>query len=169
MRPLILVLTFLLSATFMYGQYDEAIKRDGATYNKALVSKDYETYVNMSIPAIVAMGGGKASMISVAKEHEEMYKQNNMSIESIEVEGIGEVYNSKDALHVVIGQRKIIKLGDKRFESISSYLAESKDDGNTWKFLDLEPYDKESLSLFMPDISADLIVPGVGEALEIKD
>lgn len=169
MKQVLLIMSLLLSSYAAGAQYTEAIKRDAVKYNKAYLAEDYDAYVDMSIPQIVQLGGGKASMISVAKEQAEMYAANDMKVENITPEATSEVYQSEAALHVVLAQRQVMRIGDKRFESIVSYLAESADGGQTWTFIDLSAYDKESLMLFMPGISPDIVVPAPQEAMLIKE
>ena len=169
MKQAILILALLLTAHLCTAQYTEAIKRDATTYNEAYLAQDYDTYVDLSIEQIVKLGGGKASMISVATEQAEMYAGSNMKIESLTPEAVSEVYTSGDALHVVLGQRQVISAGDKKFTTLISYLAESLDEGKTWKFIDLTPYDQESLSLFMPGISPDVVVPSPQESVLLEE
>ena len=41
------------------------------------------------------------------------------------------------------------------------FLASSNDDGQTWTFVDLEPYDQESIKTFVPSFSGELEIPKV--------
>lgn len=169
MKHVLLLFALFISTYAATGQYTDAIKRDAASYNQAYLDGDYDTYVDRSIPHIVRLGGGKASMISVAKEQSEMYAANNMQIETIIPEATGDLFQSEGAMHVVLGQRQVMRIGDKRFESIVSYLAESTDEGQTWTFIDLSAYDKESLLLFLPGVSPDIVLPAPQEAMLIKE
>jgi len=165
---LMLVITTVMMSIAQVS-YDDAIKYQADLYNEAFVNKDYDTYVDMTIESIVHLGGGKESMISVVKEQVEMYEGSNINLESIILERMSELYKSKDAFHVILRQRHILKIGETKYLKIANYLGESKDEGVTWKFLDLEAYDEESLALFIPGISPSVIIPSPEETLEIKE
>lgn len=169
MRYLLFVLFVGTLSTVCTAQYDEAIKRDISIYNDAYLTRDYDKYISYSIQSVVQIGGGAELMKNVATEQASLFAQNKMSIKSLSPSWIGEIYQSEGAIHVVIGQDQIMSISGSDFHKTAYFLGESVDEGASWTFIDLEPYDMGSLQVFIPGISNEINVPAKDAALKLED
>lgn len=124
-------------------------------FNNALLNENYDEYVKMMNPAIVKLGGGEELMAKVEEEKMATFSSMGMKYKSFKAEGVGEIVNSGNELQAILTQSVEMGLKDDSFIKTSYFLATSVD-GETWKFLDLEPYDYETVKDYIPNFSDEL-------------
>lgn len=139
----------------------ENMLRDAESFNKAYLDKDFEMFTKMTVPSIVELAGGQEVMIKVAKEQYETMVSSGMKFVSISPNKPSKIMLGGKDLHAIIPQEVITKFGEDQYKKISYYLASSNDEGKTWTFADLEPYDAESIKIFVPSFTGELEIPNV--------
>jgi hypothetical protein len=145
----------------------ENIMRDANTYNKAYLDKDFETYTQMTIPSIVNLAGGFEIMTKVSKEHYKTMLSGGMKFISITPLKPSKIMLGGDDLHAILPQEVVTLLGDDKYKRTAYFLASSSDEGDSWTFADLEPYDSESIKIFVPSFTGELEIPKVEYAQKI--
>lgn len=169
MKTVLSLLLFWGLSLTLQAQYTDAITTAVDKYNKAYMSKDYDAYLDHMIPSVIEVGGGTELMKNVTIEQVEAFAQSKQKIKSIELDSVYNVYHSKDAMHAVFSQTVMIEIGSDTFKKTAFYLGETRDDGETWKFIDLELYDRASLDLFVPGLSTELIIPDPIPTLKVDE
>jgi len=147
----------------------ENILRDAKTYNKAYLDNDFDTFTKMTIPSIVKLAGGAEIMTKVSKEHYKTMLSGGMKFISITPMKPSKIMLAGDDLHTILPQEVLTESGDEEFKRTVYYLASSNDDGKTWTFVDLEPYDSESIKLYVPNFSGELEIPAVEFAKKVNN
>ena len=146
----------------------ENIISDAKSYNKAYLDNDFKVFAAMTIPSIVEMAGGKEVMQKVAKEQYETMVSAGMKFVSISPNKPSKIMLAGEDLHAILPQRVVTKIGEDEYSKIAYYLASSNDEGKTWTFTDLEPYDAESIKIYVPSFTGELEIPDVEYAEIIK-
>lgn len=169
MKTLISTFFALVVSATTYAQHQDIIALEVKKYNQAFLNKDYDTYVSHMIPSVVKVAGGVELMKGIVIDQAEIYDKSKMSIISIEADSIGLTTKGEKVYHAILRQDVIMKIGENKFNKKAYYLAESDDKGKSWTFLDLEPYDQQSLKVFLPSLPEELNIPTAKPALKIED
>lgn len=146
----------------------ENMLRDAKSYNEAYLEKDFKTFTAMTVPSIVEVAGGEEVMVKVSKEQYETMVSAGMEFVSITPNKPSKIMLAGEDLHAILPQRVVTKIGDAEYARVSYYLASSNDEGSTWTFVDLEPYDAESIKTYVPSFTGELEIPAVEYAELIK-
>lgn len=159
------LLTLLLVSFITFGlnaqSQVENMLRDAKSYNKAYLDKDFKKFVDLTVPSIVELAGGAEIMTDVSKEQYNTMVSIGMKFVSISPNKPGKIMLAGDDLHAILPQRVVTKFGDDEYAKTAYYLASSNDDGETWTFVDLEPYDAESIKIFVPSFTGELDIPEI--------
>jgi len=139
----------------------ETLLRDAKEFNESFLQKDFEKHVDYTVSYVVDLAGGRDLMIDNVKSMYEMMTQGGTQYESINALEPGEIITAGKELHAILPQTVINKYGDARFSKTGYFLAVSQNEGKSWTFLDLEPYDSESIKAFVISWSGDLEIPEV--------
>lgn len=162
-------LCFFISMSSLSAQSQvENMLRDVKTFNKAYLDNDFEKFTQMTVPSIVKLAGGEEIMTRVSKEQYGTMVSGGMNFVSISPKKPSKIMLAGEELHAIIPQEVITKMGKDKFKRVAYYLASSNDDGKTWTFVDLDPYDSESIKQFVPSFTGDLVIPPVEFAEKIK-
>ena len=145
----------------------ENMLKDAESYNKAYLDKDFETFTAMTVPSIIELAGGAEVMIKVYKEQYETMVSSGMEFVSISPNKPSKIMLGGKDLHAILPQKVVTKFNDDQYEKIAYYLASSNDEGKSWTFVDLDPYDAESIKLFVPSFTGELEIPEVEYAEKI--
>ena len=146
----------------------ENILRDAKAYNKAYLDNDFETFTEMTIPSIVKLAGGAEIMTKVSKEQYATMLSGGMEFISISPLKPSKIMLCGEDLHAIVPQEVHTKMGDDKYRRVAYYLASSNDEGKTWTFADLEPYDMESIKTYVPSFTGELEIPAVEYAEKIN-
>lgn len=164
----LIILTMVFSSCIMHAQHENQIREDIGIYNKAYLEGDYDKYVKYTIQSVVQMGGGAELMKEVALAEAKLLEESNSKIVDLGPKWFSQTYESVGAIHVVVGQQLTLDIGDDTFVKTSYYLAESIDEGRSWAFIDLEPYNKEVLAIYIPGISEEIVLPELDAAIKVE-
>ena len=165
---LLLALGFISFSLNAQSQVENMLN-DAKAYNKAYLDNDFETYTKMTVPSIVKLAGGADIMTKVSKEQYKTMLSGGMEFVSIKPLKPSKIMLGGEDLHAILPQEVMTKIGDDEFKRVAYYLASSNDDGKTWTFVDLDPYDSESIKLFVPSFSGELEIPAVEYAEKINN
>ena len=163
----LLLLSFLSINLHAQSQVENML-RDAKSYNKAYLDNDFETFTEMTVPSIVELAGGKEIMVKISKEQYETMTSSGMKFVSITPNKPSKIMIWGDDIHSILSQQVVSKMGDDKFEKTAYYLASSNDDGKTWSFVDLEPYDSETIKFFVPSFTGELEIPAIEYAEKIE-
>ena len=164
----VFVFFLLLSSSLSAQSQVETMLRDAKSFNEAYLNNDFKTYVKMIVPSIVELAGGAEIMERVSKEQYKTMTASGMEFISFTPNKPSKIMLGGNDLHAILPQELITKIGGSTFKKTAYFLASSNNDGKTWSFVDLEPYDNESIKTFVPTFSGDLEIPEVEYAEKIE-
>ena len=161
-RNLILSFVFSIICVSVNAQSQvENLLNDVAKYNAAFLDKDFEKVVNMTIPSVVEKAGGTELMTKISIEEGKTIVNSGVYIEKLTPEKPGKIMIAGEDLHAILPQVVTLTVGKTIVKKQAYYLASSSDDGKTWTFLDLEPYDIDSIKDFVPSFTGEIEIPFV--------
>jgi len=164
----LLLLLFITSFSAANAQVELGIATDMKVYNEAYAAEDFDTYLKYTIQSVIQLGGGDKLMKEAYQENKKTADASGIKVLSIEPSWMSPHYESDGATHVVVGQQKVMEVQGQKFVQMVYYLAETID-GQSWMFVSLEAYTKESLSLYIPGLSPELEIPAVDNPLPIRE
>jgi hypothetical protein len=160
MNKILNLLIFTVIACSLHAQSQvETLLNDAKKFNSFFIEGDMDKHIDMTIPSVVETAGGKEIMVANAKESYEMTTKSGVIYETIEPLKPSQFLFAGKDLQSILPQNVITKIGDIRISQKVYFLASSSDEGKTWTFLNLEPYDTESIKTFIPNVSKDLEIP----------
>ena len=137
----------------------ELLLKDAKEFNKAFLSGDFEKYIDLTIPSVIEVAGGKEVMVSNAKASYEMTTKSGITFESINPLKPSKFMFAGRDLQSILPQTIITKMGENKISQKVYFLASSSDEGKTWTFLNLEPYDAASIKTYVPSYTGDIEIP----------
>ena len=164
----ILFMTFISVSIYAQSQV-ELLLRDAKEFNAAFLKGDFDAYVDMTIPSVIEVAGGKEVMVTNAKASYEMTTKSGLAYESIEPLKPSKFMFAGRDLQSILPQRIITKIGKTKISQKVYFLASSSDEGKTWTFLNLEPYDTESIKTYVPGYTGDVEIPVAEQPELIED
>ncbi len=147
----------------------EALVNDAKVFNESYLKADFDKYVDMIIPSVTELAGGKDIMLSNAKASYELSTKSGISTISIEPMKPHKFMFAGRYLQAILPQKVVQQVEETKFSKTVYYLANSGDEGKTWTFLDLEPYDSESIKTFVPSVNDDIVIPTPEEPEVIEE
>jgi len=154
-----IVFMTLLSLSVNAQSQVELLLQDAKKFNKAFLEADFETYIDMTIPSVIEVAGGRDIMLTNAKESYEMTTKSGLKYESVEPLKPSKFMFAGRDLQSILPQTILTKIGETMISQKVYFLASSSDEGKTWTFLNLEPYDTASIKTFVPEYTGDIEIP----------
>jgi len=124
---------------------------------EAIKENDMDKKLALVHPNLIAMGGGEKSYRSILESEKKMMDQHKIKIIKAEFGIPGNIVKAGPELHCIVPQTLFIEFGGEPAEETTNLLAASLDDGETWKFVDLNQHDASSIKVFFPYFSEDLM------------
>lgn len=164
----ILFMTFISISIHAQSQV-ELLLQDAKQFNAAFLKGDFDKYVDMTIPSVIEIAGGKEIMVTNAKASYEMVTKSGLAYESIEPLKPSKFMFAGRDLQSILPQTIITKIGKTKISQKVYFLASSSDEGKTWTFLNLEPYDTASIKTYVPAYTGDIEIPTAEQPELIED
>ena len=164
----ILFLTFISISIHAQSQV-ELLLQDAKKFNAAFLKGDFDKYVDMTIPSVIEVAGGKEIMVTNAEASYEMVTKSGLAYESIEPLKPSKFMFAGRDLQSILPQTIITKIGETKISQKVYFLASSSDEGKTWTFLNLEPYDNASIKTYVPAYTGDVEIPTAEQPELIED
>lgn len=124
------------------------------SFLKSFRDNDLEQYANLSYPGVISYYGGNKNF----REYIQRARTLNRSGASESLEVIQVVHDLTE-LQCVIKKTSGTTIDGRKAQVISYMIGQSKDEGQTWKFVDVAQNSSANLVFIMPDISAKLDIP----------
>lgn len=155
-------LILFLGFSVIAGAQNQFVKNILVSANEnasAMKEKDYAKIMEYVHPNIISLGGGKDLMLTVIESQMTAFTDQNIEIADITYGDPTDIVVAGEELHCVLPQTMSLSMNGQSFSQETNLLAASIDNGETWKFVDLTQYDRESLKIFLPNFNDDLKVP----------
>jgi hypothetical protein len=145
-----LIVAFIFAALAVHAQDSYSTLRPIAEkFSRAIVDYDMELYAKMTYAPIIEMAGGHEIYKDMTKSYKDGMVNAGMMIIESNVDSITQVVMSQNELHCFIRMHQVTKMKENYFEGHTYALAISKDNGETWSFVDLETFDEVGLKDFV--------------------
>lgn len=171
MKKMLTVFTLVLAAMVANGQktIEEVIFADAEAFNQSMLAADYDKYVDYLIEEFVEVSGGRELAKQSAEELFGMYKESGMEYVKLTPLKVEKVVETKDKqLQTILTQELVFKIAGSEFSKKAYFLAVSTNEGGSWKFLDLESHNEESVKMFVPSFSSKLVIPVSESGMEVQ-
>jgi hypothetical protein len=153
----LLLISTALSAQKSWAEVLDQLSIASEEYLNAYITKNWDTYINMTYPNIIEMAGDKTLVIQNAEENIEMYESLGFRIEGINIGDKIESADSSEGIQAIIPAAIIMIEGDQALEVPITLFAISADIGDSWKFVELTQYTPEIIKQFIPEFSDELL------------
>lgn len=154
-----LLFSAILSMFCFGAMAQENIIKSAQTYTQAYIDSDVDKLFFLTHPNIVSMGGGKEYVLEDIRRERMAFDNMNMKFVSGDVGTPSIPVTENGELQVIVPVKYVVDLNGDKYESNSSLFAGSSDDGETWRFVNLDQHDRESLLLFIPSLSDQIKFP----------
>ncbi|MEP6597803.1 MAG: hypothetical protein ABJA71_17745 [Ginsengibacter sp.] len=160
MKRILLVCVISFYAVTSFAQnLNTTIKVQAMDMAKALIKKDFPTFLKYVHPNIVAMTGGKDKVLQRMDTVNAVASQLGAVIKKITVGNPGNIIKYRNELQVTIPQSSEMTSGFGNVTLETTLIAISTDDGKNWFFIDTSMYNLKEVKKAIPDLSPELIIP----------
>lgn len=154
------ILLFLLFPFMVHGQ--NALRTDAEMMGKALIAKDYDTYVNYTYPKLMKDMGGREKMKETIKKQMEDLENQGVKILSVTYGEPSVIIKEKKELQATVPQHMQFESSNGKVTTQTTVIAISQDDGAHWYFVDPGERDLETVRITLPNLSKKLVLPPPG-------
>lgn len=153
-------LVCLLVSFSTFGQVDnKTIKEQAEETGQSLLRGDYETLLKFTYPRVIEMVGGKDRMISLIKKGKVEMEQEGVSFETVTIGEPSETVKAGEELHCLVPQTIVMKVPNGKLKTESYLLAISKDNGNSWFFIETVNLTMDNVKTVLPNYNSELTLP----------
>lgn len=157
LRNLLFTLALSLTTLVAFSQTD--VSTSAQSYVDAYVSQDFEKLFFLTHPNIISMGGGKEYVLEDIKRERTTLANLGFNFLEGNIGLPGEILNSNGELQTVVPVNYVIQIENDKYNSDAALFAASSDGGETWRFVNLDQYDRESLKTFIPSLNDGITLP----------
>jgi hypothetical protein len=162
------ILIFFSNYIFSQNPFSDGIKSDCEKMNIAMKNSDFETILNYTYPKIIEMSGGRETItVSIEAVFDKM-KKDGYLFEDMIVGEPEKIYKAGTELHCIIPKQIMMKTPRGRIKSANYLLAISKNNGQTWYFMESKLLDNENKKIIFPSFNNDLEIPKSSEPVLIN-
>jgi hypothetical protein len=136
--------------------------------NDALRRRDFARMMDLTYPKVIEAAGGRDKMIaSLAKEMKEMESE-GVSVLSSTAGAPTQIVHVSEWIYAVVPTTLKVKAKDGIFQTESSMIGISSDQGAHWTFIDAGGKDHTQLLSFLPAPSDKLNLPAEKEPVKVS-
>jgi hypothetical protein len=146
-----------------------AIKQQAEQMGKALLMKDYKTFLKWAYPPLLKLMGGNQKMLETLELGNIQMEEQGTTFISVKYGEPSTIIQTKDEWQCTLPQIFEMKINNGKLIGNSTLICISNDNGKTWYFIDSSDKSLETIRKTLPNISAALIVPTPKEPIFIED
>lgn len=145
-------------------------KAEATRMGKALVSKDYNTFLKTTPPLAIehTEGGREALLQDIKQQIDEMAANGSYILRAWPGEPSKMIDTAKE-LQCTIPQHMELKVDGGKVTSQTTLIAMSPDKGKTWYFIDVAGKPLSEFREMFPKLSSKLVIPPVTEPVFVED
>ena len=172
MNKLIALGILFLSSVTLFGQDEigdlipltdfpesQNLTTQAESYVNAVVASDFDKVVELTHEDVIKMGGGPEYLLKDLKAEAQNQELQGFVYKNAEVGSHPEFLNSDGQLQTTIPVKYFLRFNNIEAESVVNLFAVSTDEGDTWKFVNLERFDDQSLREFVSNVSSEFVFP----------
>lgn len=149
----------VLMLSFVAVHAQNNIQQQATDMGKALIRRDYLSYVNFTHPKLLKEMGGKEKMAASIRQQMEQMEQKGTQVLDLKYGTPSSIVKQKDEFQCTIPQMMTLKIQQGKIMAKSTLIAISQDKGEHWFFVDAGDRDLATLRASLPNISKLLTLP----------
>ena len=137
--------------------------------NDAFGRRDFARMVDLTYPKVIEAAGGRDKMVSaLAKGMKEMEAEGVVVLSST-AGAPTQIVHASGSIYAVLPTTLKVKAQDGVFQTESSMIGISSDNGATWTFIDAGGKDQNQLKNLLPDAASKLNLPAEKQPVKISN
>ena len=120
---------------------------------KSFQSGNLNEYISISYPGVIKYYGGRHQFAEYIQRVRELNKEHDNQVELMQI------VNDKKEWQCVVKKINETTIDGKNAMVVSYLVGQSKDEGNTWKYVDVAYNSVNSVVLIMPDVFEKIAIP----------
>ena len=137
--------------------------------NDAFRRRDFARMVDLTYPKVIEAAGGRDKMVAaLAKGMKEMEAEGVVVLSST-AGAPTQIVHASGKIYAVLPTTLKVKAQDGVFQTESSMIGISSDNGATWTFIDAGGKDQNQLKKLLPDAASKLNLPAEKQPVKISD
>jgi hypothetical protein len=157
-------LVLFSTSTKAFSQDSVKIKESAIVFADSLIKTDvyenWSTYADLAPASVLKYYGSKDGFIANAqKVHPRTVSAHDLDFPEITIIALMSDQNQTQWQCVMKESRHIYRDDDKRYHLVTYLLAQTKDNGETWRIFDVSYNSVANVIYMMPDVLLDLPIP----------
>lgn len=156
------VIFLVFISTNLFAQTDTALLKQNVklsmdSVNTFFKERNWEGFTNFMHPSLVSLIGTKEDFISFIAE--QMKTLEIAEVQRMEAGEVIQIVKENEEWQALVMAHSQMKIDSMIISSISSNIAFSADEGNTWKFIRVSNGSEQGIKKSFPQISQQLKIP----------
>jgi hypothetical protein len=158
MKAILLILLLAGSVYTSNAQSDSAFASQRALLFADSLIKSFESgnvneYISISYPGLIKYYGGKHQFAEYIQRVREIHQEHDNQVQLMQM------VNKQKEWQCVVKKINETTIDGKNAMVVSYLVGQSKDEGNTWKYVDVAYNSVNNVVLIMPDVFEKIAVP----------
>lgn len=137
--------------------------------NDALLSKDLEKFLDLTHPKVIELGGGREKMRTTMKTQMEQTDADGVKVLSSSAGTPTQIIHDSGSIYAVLPLTLKVKAQAGTFQTESTLIGVSADNGTNWTFVDASGQDSGELKKVLPSVADKIKVPPTKQPLKVSD
>ncbi len=135
----------------------------------ALLRKDLDRFLDLTHPKVVELGGGREKMLATMKKELEQTEAEGVTVLSSAIGTPTQIIQDAGSIYAVIPNTLKVKAQAGTFQTESTLIGVSTDNGANWTFVDASGKDDGELKKILPGVADKLTVPPAKQPVKISN
>jgi hypothetical protein len=135
----------------------------------ALLRKDLDRFLDLTHPKVLQLGGGRENMRATMKKELEQTEAEGVVVLSSSIGTPTQVIHDSGSIYAVMPNTLKVKAQAGTFQTESTLIGVSADNGANWTFVDASGKDDGELKKVLPDVADKLSVPPAKQPVKISN
>jgi hypothetical protein len=145
-------------ATVSFGQKaDKNLKNQLESFLKADLQGDFDVILDYSFRPMVDLIGGDSLFLVSIEGDRKVNRDAGIIKESSKAVKYNDIINNNGEFQVSVDVESVLNVASKSFRSSYQVIGFSNDQKN-WKFASLMNHDQESVKIFLPNLSPEILI-----------
>lgn len=133
----------------------------------ALLRKDLDRFIDLTHPKVVELGGGREKMRATMKQQLEQTEAEGVAVLASSIGTPTQVIHDSGSIYVVMPNTLKVKAQAGTFQTESTLIGVSGDNGVNWTFVDASGKDDGELKKILPGVADKLNVPPAKQPVKV--
>src|ERR1044072_389272 len=146
-----------------------ALAAQAKEISDALLRKDFDRLMDLTFPKVLEVGGGREKMMAQARNEMKETEAQGVTVLSSTVSEPTQIIHDAGSIYAVVVNTLKLKARDGVFQTESTLIGVSSDNGANWTFVDASGSDTGELKKILPAVANQLKLPPDKPAVKISN